>query len=152
MIQRTVTVFVSLILFLAGCSAPVSAPEPDRFEAAVKTLSSSVPEQNTESKDLVVRLLSLNGERVRDAWAAFEGGDSANGMIVVQSADEDAALEASSAMEYYLTTLKNSAEQYHPEQVPILEDAYLYTNGDLSILVISDRLPELKQDLAQALH
>ena len=152
MIQRNITAIVSLILLLCGCSAPVSVPDTDRFQSAVEALSSAVPSGKSESRELVIRLLSLKEDSVTDAWAAFEGGDSPNGMVVVRSVDEDAALEAASAMEYYLTTLKNSAEQYHPEQVPVLEDAWLYSNGDLSILVISDRIPELKQDLAQALH
>lgn len=151
MFQKGIAAVLSLFL-LCSCAAPQpKAADADLFHAITETLRTHIDVNEENTKDLVIKLLQLDADKTVDAYAAFEGGESLKAAIVIESADEESALEASESLQYYRSTLQNLASQYSPDQAALVDDAYIHTSGVMSILVISEDIPQIKSELADVL-
>ena len=148
---RRIMICLSAMLVMCGCSA-TSASAVNAGNASIGDLASlleqhiSVTEE--EPKDVIVNLLRLDSDSIVDARAALEEGDSGRMVIIIEAKDNETALEVSDKLNYYLTTLQNSAAQYNPEALERINNGYIYTKDNITLLVISDDIADVKADVA----
>ncbi len=146
--KRILAVFFTSILLLCGCGTTSSASDLSG-EQIYQALTAVMPDLEPQDKTIVVKLLGLDPSSLSNAYAAFEKNGGPQLLIVLESTDEDAALAAAERMNYYLSSLQNSAAQYTPEQSELLNNGYVYTNGVYSIMAVSDSLDQAKKELAK---
>ncbi len=149
MFRRIMISFIT-VLMLAGCGQDTAsvAKAIESADDLEQMLASHLGSSTEETANVLISLLHLNPDSVVDAKAVFEEGDTGRMAIVIVSKDNDTALETSDQLNYYLTTLKNSAAQYNPDALKLINDGYIYTKDNVSILVISDDLSAIKSELA----
>ena len=149
MFRRIIISFISFFL-LAGCGQDTAAVSKtiESADDLKAILASHLNQSKEESANVLISLLHLDPESVIDAKAVFEEGNTGKMAIVILSKDSDTALETSDQLNYYLTTLKNSAAQYNPEALELINNGYIYTKDNVSVLVISDDISSVKTDLA----
>jgi hypothetical protein len=151
MFRRFLIALLAMVLF-TGCSA-TSASSPEKEIQSVDDLTtllqSHMSGAEIQPKDILVTLLRLDPDSIIDARAAFEKGDTGKLAIVILAKDNDAALEAGDRLNYYLSTLQNSAAQYNTNALEMIRNGYIYTRDNVTILVISDDMDAVKAELAE---
>ena len=149
MFRRIIISFISFFL-LTGCGQDTAAVSKtiESADDLKAILASHLNQSKEESANVLISLLHLDPESIVDAKAVFEEGNTGKMAIVILSKDSDTALETSDQLNYYLTTLKNSAAQYNPEALELINNGYIYTKDNVSVLVISDDMSSVKTDLA----
>ena len=150
MFRRIMISFLSLVL-LAACgqsSASLSPSNTASADALLEILASHLNDPKEEPANVLINLLHLDKDAITDVKATFEEGDTGRLASVVVAKDNETALEVSDQLNYYLTTLQNSAAQYNPEALERIRNGYIYTRDNVSVLVISDDIADVKSDIA----
>lgn len=159
--RKQLLAFITAAALLAGCGSKEQNTVPEKAAADIQVSASSIAdsllEQFTgkmepEDRELLVKLMNLDPETVVDAKGYYDPEAPEMMMIIVESADENAALDNTEKMEYYLNTVKDAASMYSPEQVQILEDAYITTRGSYSVLITSEDQNAAKKAVASQLN
>lgn len=150
--RRILAVVTAVLFLLTGCGTSTAAPAPKNAEEVFNTLSKQLPAYDQQAAEVTVKLLGIDPETVTNAYAGFAQDGGPQLLVVVEGVDNDAALKAGERMNYYLTTLQNSAAQYAPEQVDMLKSGYIYTKDNLAVMVVSDSVDQAKQELAKLLN
>ncbi len=158
--MKKLLAMLTVSALLAGCSnaeqtAPSKAAEPET--KSVSSIAETLLEQysgnmEAEDKELLVKLLNLDEDTVVDAMGYYDAESAEKMMIIIESTDEDTALDNTEKMEYYLNTVKDAASMYSPEQVELLNEAYITTHGNYSVLITSDDQNAAKKAVASQLN
>ena len=147
--KKTVTAALALVCMLAGCGSDTSAAATASANDAANALKEELGGNFSEEDAAVItKLLGVEDGDIKDAKAYLDNDNNARMIIVVEAADEDKALYVSDRMDYYVTTLEKSAGMYNPEQLELIDGAYIYTKGNYSILAIADDPAAVKKAVA----
>ena len=141
-----------LLMFSTACGADTAEAEPVNAETVYRSLSDHMENVSPHSSELTARLIGLQEEDIIDAYSSFASDQGAQLLVVVETVDEATALKASERLNYYLATLQNSASQYAPDQLALLNEGYIYTNDNIAVLIVSPTASEAKQELASLFH
>ncbi len=152
--KRLFACIMTLGVLLAGCGTDTSSDIAASVSAEdiFSTLTEAFPGVDLQSGDLVIKLLGVDPDSVLSCNAAFAKDGGPGMVIVLETKDEDAALNASERMNYYLTTLQNSAAQYSPSDVAVLKNGYVYTSGPYAVLYVGEDVDAAKKELAELFH
>ncbi len=150
MFRRIMFTLLSIVLF-SGCSSSTSASvkEVESIDELAGILESHLDASDVQTKDVLVTLLRLDPDSIIDAKAAFEKGETGKLAIVILAKDNDAALEAGDRLNYYLSTLQNSAAQYNTDALEMIQNGYIYTRDNVTLLVISADIDAVKAEIAE---
>lgn len=151
--KRILAIILTLSFLIAGCGTDTSSGSAASVSAEdlFNTLSEKLQTVDLQSGDLVVKLLGVDPDSVVSCNAAFAKDGGPGMVIVLEGKDADSALKASERMNYYLTTLQNSAAQYAPADLEILNKGYVYTKDNYAVLYVGESVEDVKKDLAKLL-
>lgn len=153
--KRILSIILAVTFLLAGCGSDTSAGTAASnvsAEEIFSTLSRELPALESQSGELVIKLLGLDPETIVSCNSGFAEDGGPSMVIVLEATDEENALKASERMNYYLTTLQNSAAQYAPADVDLLNNGYVYTKGNCAVLFVGENVEDAKKELAKLLH
>ena len=151
--RKLISTLIAVLLCACARETSASLSEPSFSpETAAGLFSSVMPEYDTLSKEALIQLLQLDSGTVESASAALGRNGSPEMIIAVKSVTEQDALKATEKLSYYAETLKNTAGLYNPGQLSLLENAWTYTDGTYSFLIISSSADDLKAALIQSLE
>ena len=151
MFRRILCALIAMVLF-TGCSATSAgsaAKDIQSVDDLTALLQSHMSGSDVQTKNVLVTLLRLDPDSIIDAKAVFEKGDTGKLAIVILAKDDEAALEAGDRLNYYLSTLQNSAAQYNTDALEMIRNGYIYTRDNVTVLVISDDIDAVKAELAE---
>ena len=151
MFRRFLIALISMVLF-TGCSATSAGSAVKEIQSVddlTTLLQSHMSSSDVQTKNVLVTLLRLDPDSIVDAKAVFEKGDTGKLAIVILAKDDEAALEAGDRLNYYLSTLQNSAAQYNTDALEMIRNGYIYTRDNVTVLVISDDIDAVKAELAE---
>ena len=154
MMKRILAFLMTACFLLAGCGSDTAEQSVSSASAETifETLAKELPSYDVQDTSVITKLLGLDADSIVSSAAGFAKDGGPEMLIVLQGADEDAALKAGERMDYYLTTLQNSAAQYAPEQVDLLKQGYIYTSGSYAVMYVGQNTDNIKKELANLLH
>lgn len=133
--KRLVVLFTALLL--AGCSANDAkavtevAKEIDFNTVATEIANKMDVEKFSDmSKEDIASLLAVDEDIIKDAVYFNEDVKS---LLVMETTDME---EAQTAVNYYLDTVKSTAEKYSPEDMAELENAVVMSVGNYIVMAI----------------
>ena len=151
MFRRILCALFVMVLF-TGCSATSAGSAVKDIQSVddlTALLQSHMSGSDVQTKNVLVTLLRLDPDSIVDAKAVFEKGETGKLAIVILAKDDEAALEAGDRLNYYLSTLQNSAAQYNTDALEMIRNGYIYTRDNVTVLVISDDIDAVKAELAE---
>ena len=139
---------ILLVFCLYGC-AP-KQQENISSERIIETLKVYLPDDTEElDPDAIRRILDISETGIREI-RAFAGKAANEQLLYVIEAETDRdALAAAERLESYVNSLKNSAKMYRPEQLELIETAFVIVHENYAVLVICENIDEARKTIAE---
>ena len=151
--RKLLVVLISLLLSACMAVREESASGTAvRLSDLAEQLSETFKDAEPLPRETAIDLFRLDPETTKSVFVSAAGDGSAQMIAAVESTGPDEALKCTEKLRWYAETLKNTAGLYSPEQLPLLENAWTYTRGCYSFLIISSSLEDLKASLMLALN
>lgn len=147
---------IACLLLLTGCGESKIASVSGGVMNAGAIASELLPvfdgeDMEQQDADTVRKLLSIDENDAADVVAYFGKDNPDDILIVLGSSDNDEAMKANDALNYYLDSLKSSASLYSKEQLEQLDNAYVSTKDVFSVMIVAEDGTAAKKAAAAAL-
>ena len=132
-----------MALLMTACGAKETTRNTENIsDALISYLPSDAEKQEDE---VIEQLLDLPSEKIESVDAYFSQTEPEKMLVVVNAKDSGTAMDVQEKMNAYVSTLENTAALYNPDQLALIQNAYVISKGNTAILVICDDVENAKK-------
>ena len=138
---------ILLVFCLYGCAQKQESTSSAKI---IETLQVYLPEDTEEQDPEVIRrMLDIDEAGIRELRAFAGKTENEQLLYVIEAETEKDALAAAERLEYYVNSLKNTAKMYEPEQLALIDKAFVIVHENYAVLVICEDIDEARKAIAE---